>query len=341
MRVAAYTSGLSTPSARFRLRQYIPLWRQFGLETREFVGESYPPARSLILPLWLGVEMGRRCLQLIAGRHADLAFLQREFVSTLPTLESFTRRPRVLDVDDAIWLRQRFGSVDRLAANCDLVICGNSWIADHFARFTPRVEIVPTGVDTSRFVPRDPIRRGDETLVIGWVGTSGNFSYLDDIQNALRMVLEEIPWARLLIVADKRPFLPLLPPDRLIYRPWSASHEVETFHDIDVGIMPLRDSAWARGKCSFKLLQYLSCALPGVASPVGMNVEVAASGGVQLAQTEADWVESLLTLLRDPRLRLWLGAEGRVNVERNFASTVVAKRLAYLLLDIAGKSKHA
>lgn len=333
MRIAAYTQGALTPAARFRVRQYVPIWRELGFETREFVGEAYPPISRARRPLWLGVEIGRRCRQVFDGRHADVTFLQREFISTLPTFERFTKRPRVLDVDDAIWLNQRFESADRLAANCELVISGNAWIAEHFSRFNRHVEIVPTGVDTSRFAPRASVAR--EHLVVGWVGTSGNFHYLQEIQRALLVVLREIPAARLLIVADKPPSLPLLPAGQLMFRAWSEEREVDAFHDMDVGIMPMIDSDWARGKCGFKLLQYLSCGIPGVASPVGMNVEVAATGGVLLAKTDSEWVEALQTLLRGPRLRLQLGTEGRANVERNFAATTIAKRLADVFLGLS------
>ena len=339
MRIAAYTQGLTTPSARFRVRQHIPIWRHLGIETTELVGETYPPAQQIKRPLWLGFELGRRFRQVIAGRCADLSLLQREFISTLPTFERLTRRPRVLDIDDAVWLRQRFLSIDRLAAQCDLVICGNAWIADHFARFSRRIQIVPTGVDTTRFVPLAVPRPEPDHLVIGWVGTSSNFTCLESIQNALRIVLREIPSARLLIMADKPPLLPEIPPDRLVFRPWSASAEIDAFQSIDVGIMPLTDSVWTRGKCSFKLLQYLSCGIPGVASPVGMNVDVAASGGVLLAKSDTEWVESILGLLRDPPLRLQFGANGRANVENHYAATTIARRLAELFHEIAGVPK--
>lgn len=331
MKVAAYTQGLLTPAARFRVRQYISVWRDFGIDTNEIIGNAYPPDKLVKRPLWLGVEVGRRCWQLIENRRADLTLFQRQFVSTILTLETFTQHPRVLDVDDAIWLNQRFNSVDRLATQCDLVVCGNAWLADHFSRFNHRIEIVPTAVDTSVFMPRVPIAQR-EHLVIGWVGTSGNLIYLQSIQNALRVVLREIPDARLLVVSNMPPSLPLLPPDQLIFQRWSEALEIDTFQNIDIGIMPLIDSEWARGKCSYKLLQYMACGIASIVSPVGMNVTVAASGGVLLANTESEWVDALLTLIRNPHLRLQYGAAGRANVECNYAVTTVGKRLADLFM---------
>src|SRR5688572_19387775 len=158
LRVAAYTGGRSVPSARFRVRQYIDALRGEGVELREYCAllDSYPPRQRSLRPLWAAAALGERMVAAARSWRADLTLLQRTMLSSFLTAEPLTRRPRVLDVDDAIWLhRGGFGgsSARRLARMCDLVICGNAFVAEHFEQWNPNVRLLATGVDTARFRP--------------------------------------------------------------------------------------------------------------------------------------------------------------------------------------------
>jgi glycosyltransferase involved in cell wall biosynthesis len=359
--VAAFTGGWNVPSAKFRVRQYIePLGRN-GIRVREHAAALgvYPPAATLLRPFWAAGTLASRMPSILGGRRADLTLLQREMLSTFVTLEPLTRSPRVLDVDDAIWMGREGRAARRLAEISDLVICGNAYIAEHFAAWTSRTALLPTAVDTDRYTPlwrpgvgtegnpgaEAPGPRGEgvpgprdpgEGPVIGWMGTSSNFPYLERIEAALAAALRARPAASVLIVSDRAPTLAALPAGRWRFSPWSADREVADLQAMTIGLMPLDDTPWARGKCSFKMLTYMACGVPVVVSPVGMNVDVLAEGAVGLpATTSSEWTESLVSLLDAERERRTMGEAGRRVADARYSVRVVAPRLAALLTGAA------
>ena len=152
LKVAALTGGQNIPSARFRVRQLIPALRRCGVDMQEFIPSvsRYPPVRKSLRPIWGGAALAIRAPAVLATHLYDIAFLQRELISTLLTLEPLTKRPRVLDVDDAIFLSQRWRSIERLVRQCDLVICGNDHIAEHIGQWNENIAVIPTAIDTKR-----------------------------------------------------------------------------------------------------------------------------------------------------------------------------------------------
>lgn len=272
---------------------------------------------------------------LLAGR-ADVCLLQRHLVSTLVTAEPLIRSPIVFDVDDAIHAGTRGWTADRIARRSALVICGNRFLADHYAGLAP-VEIVPTGVDSTRFVPAQ--RRPDRP-VIGWSGQSSGFSYLYEIEDDLAACLRRWPDAMLHIVADRPPEFTLMPRDRWRFVRWRPDVEVSALQEFSVGLMPLRDSVWERGKCSFKMLTYMSAGVPVVVSAVGMNVEVLAHGECGYGVSGVgEWVDAISTILSTPALAQRMGVRGREIVEQHYSSAVIVPRLAALLRAVAGDGR--
>jgi glycosyltransferase involved in cell wall biosynthesis len=265
----------------------------------------------------------------VLSHRYDAVLLQREIMSSFVTLEPLTTRPRILDVDDAIFLQRGGGFAKRLAELSDRVICGNNYLAEWFGRWNANVDVIPTAVDTERYLPNAKAKPSGQPLVIGWIGTSGNYKYLYGIEGALAKVMRNHPSTRLKVVGDKLPEFRHLPLDQVDFVPWSEAIEVHAIQSMDIGIMPLEDSLWARGKCSFKMLQYLATGLPVVVSPVGMNAEVLALGNLGIgAVTEKQWIDGLIALLENRTLRARFGTEGRRVVESSFSIRVVAPRLA-------------
>jgi glycosyltransferase involved in cell wall biosynthesis len=268
----------------------------------------------------------------LASWQGDLTLLQREMISTLVTLEPFTKGPRVLDVDDAIFLYRQGRAAKRLAELCEVVICGNAYLGDWFSQFNKRIELLPTAVDTERYAPRIQPGAGDGGLTLGWIGTSGNLKYLTMIEEALLGVLDRFPRVCLRVISDRPPDLGRLPSDRWVFHRWTPESEVAQIQGMDIGLMPLEDSPWARGKCSFKMLQYLACGVPVVVSPVGMNQEVLLVGEVGLGARNSDeWAEALATLISDDALRHRLGAQGRAVVETKYSVRALAPKMASIL----------
>lgn len=336
VKVVAFTGGKNVPSARFRVRQLIPFLAKYGVELHEFVPlvSKYPPERKWLRPIWGIAALAVRVPVVFAAQRYDVVFFQRELVSTFVTFEPFTKRPRVLDVDDAIYLHRGGRFAERLARLVDLVICGNNFLADRFSKWNKNVTVIPTPVDVHRFVPSKSPQR--EKCVIGWIGTSSNFKYLYSIEAALKEVIKIFPHVFLRVIADKRPSFRIIPNERVQFIPWSPANEVKAVQSMTVGIMPLADGEWERGKCSYKMLQYMACGVPVVVTPVGMNAQILALGKVGLAATShEEWIEALRWIITaDEEVRESMGREGRRVVEKHFSVDVIAPRLAQVLKEL-------
>jgi glycosyltransferase involved in cell wall biosynthesis len=328
VRVAAFTGGIPS-SPRFRVRQYIPWLRQYGIDITEYMARlwSWPPTNKALRPLWLPATLLDRIPAVLKSHGYDVTLLQREMVSTFVTLEGFTHRPRLLDVDDAVWLHPRAGrNFPRLARICDAVICGNDFIAQHVRQWNREVFILATAVDTDQFCP---LEQSNEKQVIGWTGVPSNLKYLYEIEEALATVLEKKKDAVLRVVSSAKPVFRLLDPARVEYVRWTPEVDVQSVREMSIGLMPIEDSDWGRGKCSYKMLLSMSCGVPVVVSPVGMNNDVLALGKVGFgARTTAEWVDSLLWLLDNPGKGAEMGAEGRRVVEQHYSLHALAPRLA-------------
>ncbi|MEO7651365.1 MAG: glycosyltransferase family 4 protein [Bryobacteraceae bacterium] len=303
--------------------------RLLGVDVREYYSlfGCYPPRHRALRPFWGAAAVAERTVSACASFFADVTLLQRQMLATLVTAEPLTRGPRILDVDDAIWLHRGGASARRLARLSDIVICGNGYLAENFERWNPNVRVLATGVDTDRYRPATDFRP-DGVQRIGWSGESSNFRYLNQILPAIRTILEKCPDSVLRVVADCRPQLEGIAEDRLEFIRWSPDIEVQALQGMTVGIMPLEDTSWARGKCSFKLLTYMACGLPVVASPVGMNAEVLCAGGGEGPRRWQDWVDAVLGLLSNETKAQTAGLVGREAVERLYSVRNLAPRLA-------------
>jgi glycosyltransferase involved in cell wall biosynthesis len=340
--VAAFTTGREVPASRFRVRQYIADLKLHGVELSEFYPSAggYPPEQKWKRPFWAAASLAGRVPDIARSFSYDVTLLQREILSTFLTLEPLTKRPRVLDVDDAIWLNRDSSFARKLAAISDSVICGNSFLAEYFRQWNANITILPTAVDTKRFVPLKANSFGDSP-VIGWSGNRSGFADLKMIEAPLRTVLAKYPKARLRVMADERPALDV-PAHQLEFLQWSPEIEVQAIQGMDVGIMPLRDTLWSRGKCSYKMLLYMSCGVPVVVSPVGMNAEILEMGSIgQAAATPDDWVGALEAVIEDPKRGTAMGEQGRKVAVNSFSIEVLAGKLAVELLRVAGRGQKS
>lgn len=339
LRVAALTPGVRVPSARFRVGQYVAPLRELGVELhwRPAPVSAYPPERRWLRPFWLPASLAGRVSGLLATRRADVTLFNRELVSTLATLEGLAASPRVFDVDDAIFLRRGGAYAASLARRMDRIIAGNDFLAGWFADHNPEVAVLPTAVDTARFSPAggDP----EPGFVVGWSGTSGNFPFLEAIVPAVAEAMSREPRLRFHVSADRPPSFRGLDSDRVTFVPWTSEGEVDFIRSLDVGLMPLRDDDWARGKCAYKMLLYLACGVPTVTTPVGVNAQLLTAAEVGLpARDLGAWTDAVLALMGDPDARGAMGRRGRDLVEREYSLAALAPRLATLLLETAGRS---
>ena len=203
-------------------------------------------------------------------------------------------------------------------------------------RGTERVWIVPTCVDTFRWQPRP--RSGGGLWTIGWIGTGGNLDYLSAIEEPLRAFLVEHSDARLLVVSDREPAFENLPAEGWRFERWSEDREVALVGSMDVGLMPLPDTDWARGKCGAKMLLYMAAGLPVLVSPIGSNAEILALGRVGFGpKTPEEWLEGLRSFYSAPDLAAEYGTAGREIAVRSYSVDANAPKLAEIFRQVAAR----
>jgi glycosyltransferase involved in cell wall biosynthesis len=331
LRVMAYTGGQNVSSARFRVRQYVSPLAQWGIDIQEKwpAFTAYPPRAQVLRPAWFAATVAQRLVQISASRECDVVLFQKELVSTLPTVEKLARRPCLVDVDDAIHLFRGGWAARRLAAVADRVIVGNEWLAEIWRQWVSEIEVLPTAIDTNKYkpTPRPP------TPVIGWIGLGSNLHYLAAIAPALAKVVERFPETRVAVCSDAEPDLPGLP---VSYVPWSSDAEQPFLASISIGVMPLADGPWERGKCAFKMLQYMAAGRPCVVSPAFMNAQILRQAEVGLAAaTLDDWVDALCGLIRDDDAAKKMGDAGRKLAAKAYSVEALAPSFAAQLRRLA------
>lgn len=325
------TQGRNIPSTRFRWSQYADDLACEGFIVSEFASHfgAYPPASRGKRPFWLTASIAEGLVRTLNSSRFSLRFLQRNLISTLCTWEPLLRKPFVFDVDDAIFLGPRGNNANRIANSASIIICGNDFLANHFEKFGV-VTVLPTAVDTARYSLRS--NQWPDKRIVGWSGSSSGLKYLYKIESALLSLLEKHPDVVLKIVSDKAPMFKIIPPERLIYEQWSPQREVAALQEFSVGIMPLEDDLWARGKCSFKMLTYMAVGIPVVVSPVGMNADVLGQAACGFGpRSEEEWVDAISCLLIDSSLAEKMGSAGRQLIEARYAKNIVGPKLACIL----------
>lgn len=238
----------------------------------------------------------------------------------------FLRRPRQAgQAPNRSRLRRRkFAATCRA---CDLVLAGNDFLAAAARPWSRRVEVLPTPVELESYPAAPPADRHGDTVV--WIGLPENLAYLEPLRPVFADLARRVPAFRLRLVCSEFPDWPEIPLQRVR---WSAATEVEQLATAGIGIMPLADDDWARGKCAFKLLQYMAAGLPTVASPVGENAEVVTDGETGFLASDPElWSRRLEDLLASPELRSTLGAAGRERVRRRYDRRVIAPRAVGLI----------
>jgi glycosyltransferase involved in cell wall biosynthesis len=273
-----------------------------------------------------------------ASLTCDVVFLQRELLRGLTPWaeELISKSPRgvIFDFDDAIWLRYPSNGdsnpIAKIIRASRAVVVGNEYLASYAKLYNPNVYIVPTPIDTLRIRPGQPSFH-DGLFRIGWTGSASTLSYLYELVPVFEKLRSLSDRIILSVICDKQPKTSLGLPVEFLQ--WSPQNEVMGLQLFDVGIMPLPDNGWTRGKCSFKLLQYLAAGLPAVVAPVGMNIEVLGKNTARgiMARTVDEWLDALQLLYREPQLRQELGTTGRKHVEEHFDLRIHAEKLARII----------
>jgi glycosyltransferase involved in cell wall biosynthesis len=342
----------TAPSQRYRLEQWLPHLEQRGISVdiapfadQELMDLLYRPGRRLMKGACNASAFFRRLREIGNASKYDAVVIHRAACLGGPAVIeraiSILGGRLIFDFDDAIYLldtteaNRQFGWLKfpgKTATICRIsqhVVVGNSYLADYARRFNPSVTVIPTSVDTDRYYPAK--RAGAAgCLVVGWMGSSTSQRHLERFVPMLREVTAW-PGIELRVVSDREPVLPEVP---YVWRRWSAESEISDLTQFDIGIMPMPDDQWSRGKCSLKALLYMAMGIPAVCSSVGANREIIRHGeNGLLATTEAEWLANLKALVDDPQLREKLGTAGRRRVEEDYSMVRCAERFAGVVRD--------
>jgi glycosyltransferase involved in cell wall biosynthesis len=346
---------------RFRIAQFIPYLESVGFEvtlsslfTPEFFRLVYKPGHYARKAVTFALLTMKRLGSLRDTSHFDVIFIYREMFPIGPAIverliAARHRPPIVFDFDDAIFLPsvsdanrligafkwpQKVASIIRSSEH---VITGNEYLSGYARRFNTAVTTIPTSVDTERFVPSSVVSgnggaRADDPIV-GWIGSPTTGGYIRSLANVLRRVRERHRFV-LRVSGAGEPFA--IPGVTIRHEPWALDREVQLFNTCDVGVYPLADDEWSKGKCGFKAIEFMACGVPVVAAAVGVNREIIQDGrNGFLAADEDEWVDKLGRLLGDPELRRRFAEAGRRTIEERYSVQVNAPKLAATLRAVA------
>lgn len=359
MKILAFTkySRLGA-SSRLRTLQFIPLLEEKGFEfdIQSLFDDNYLEnlyTNSSRSKLALIKYYYKRLIALFKIQHYDLIWIEYELFPYLPAFAervlSFIGKNYIVDYDDAIFhnydlsqnllIRKLLSKkIATVMEKSSYVIAGNEYLIQYAkSSGAKHIKWIPTVVDKSRYGLAE--KKKSDIKVIGWIGSPSTQHYLIEIKEALNTINEHHP-IRLLLVGANQDIADELPDIDVEIVPWSESSEIQHIQQMDIGIMPLKDGAWEKGKCGYKLIQYMACGIPVIASPVGTNINIIeSSNSGLLAKSIEQWVEALELLLLSSQKLEEMGMAGRNCVEEVYCLQVQAPILANTFHSIIKKSE--
>ena len=274
----------------------------------------------------------------------DVVCIQRRLLSPFEFCLIRKKSSKVLfDLDDAVMYRSssspRPHSLSRrlkfrwMVKGSDVVTVGNRFLEDQVLRVDrkKKVFVIPTSIDMNLYPQKKKISHSEE-IVLGWIGTKGNLKYLRKLDPVFETIRQRFPRVKLKIVSNEFYDSSHLP---VVKKLWKLEDENEDLISFDIGLMPLDDDLWSRGKCGLKIIQYLSVGVPAVCTPVGINPDIVQDGENGFwATSHQEWVDRLSDLIQNPDLRLQMGLKGIETVEREYSLTVTSEKFLSVLQSL-------
>lgn len=328
------------PSNRFRIEQYLPYLKEKGITytlspfyNRFMYKNLHKSGYYAKKALFLIVFLSRRLYDVLRCHTYDIVFIHREAYPfngyVFELLFKVFARHMIYDYDDSLFLRKP-KKISKTIQLSDSIISGNQFLKKYALQYNSNVFVLSTCIDTARYKPKiKPLENA--TVVIGWMGTFFTSIYLELLKEAYAYLSSKYKNVRFMIVGGNFSDTQL----PVIRREWSLQSEVSDLQEFDIGVMPLFDDEWARGKCSFKIIQYMAVGIPAVASNVGMNREIISHGKDGfLVEDRGEWIQKLSLLIEDAELRRRMGECGRRKIEQ--AYSLEANKMAFV--DILKKT---
>lgn len=335
-------------SSRLRSYQYLPYLEKAGIEVcvaplfnDDYVRSLSVRKRSKLAIIWAYIK---RLQFILKVSQFDFLWVEKEMLPWIPAWLEISLLPNnipfVVDYDDAVFhrydqhhlsiVRKILGDkIDAVMRRADLVIVGNDYLGLRAKNAgAKRIKLLPTVVDMSRY---QISAKNHSQLTIGWIGQTSTSQYLASIVPVLQKIIDLYGVRVVAVGANELQFKDL----PIHVTPWAEATEVSEIEQFDIGIMPLSDDAWEKGKCGYKLIQYMACRKPVIASPVGVNKEIVVEGvNGFLANNSEEWFKALQTLCEDAQLRERFGKAGQQRVEQDYCLQVTAPRLQKLFYSV-------
>ena len=333
MKVTYYSKYSSNgPSSRYRAFQYVDLLKKQGIDlhiSTLFNDQYFQILRSdsIVRPLkkipYTLARFQHRKTEL-QGNNADLVVVEQQLFPYLPFAieKQYLPARYLLEFDDAIFLTHP-SKLPRMIAHATAVIAGNETLLEYARKYQEKVHVVPTALDTAKFraTPRSP----SDKIVIGWSGLEYNYPYLNLIAPVLRKVSTKRN-VEICILSGSPPKHFDFP---FRFERWDGETEVEQLNQFDIGLMPLGMDEWSKGKCGFKLLQYMSLEIPSIATPIGVNESIVQDGvNGFLARDLSEWEARIQLLLEDAGLRKRIGQAARATIIEHYSTEVWLPKIA-------------
>lgn len=336
---------MSAASARVRVANYIPFLREHDVELTHaptISDSEYALLVSAASPLRKATVIARSVRRGAAVRRREALLLVHRLLllTPIPSIDP----PRSLDIydfDDALlvgsaaaanrrfqWTKQEGRRAIACMRRARLVLTGNATLAAQARAYAARIEVLPSCVDPE--IQPQRAHHTDESVTIGWIGSHTTVDYLRPLLPVIARLRERGMAMRLVVVGGDTGERV----DWIEHRRWSLETQASDLASFDVGVMPLPDTDWTRGKSGYKLLQYFAAGVPAIASPVGVNTEFVADGRGISATVDADWEHALTELARDAGARAERGAAARRFVEQHYSYQRWAPELAHLLREL-------
>jgi len=317
---------------RFRVKEFIPFFNENGVRVE-------------LIRVSKNIHSRHKNFKSLA--HFDIVIIQRKLLSPIDLffVRHFSKK-MVFDFDDSIMYRSsahgnhyswtRMNKFKSMMKTVDGVLAGNTYLKNEASRFISpdKIYLMPTIVDLKEYSIKN-YNKKKQDFIIGWIGTSGNLHYLKSIAPALDKLNKKYGNIKLKIVCDSFFDLNNIEVIKKIWKPENVEEDLKSF---DIGVMPIADDLWARGKCGLKVVQYLAAGVPAVVSPVGLNRDLAIPDKTGLwAVNIDDWADKISELIDDPDKRIKMGLAGRKLVEKKFSLQAQAPRYLSILKKITGE----
>ena len=321
MKLLVLIQGHEIAASRYRILQYLPYLKDNGVSADVM---EFPDTIREYAGLYTKLDQ------------YESVFVQRKRFH-FPFLGLFRHKAKriIYDLDDAVMFRNSFSKspysrtrqkrFNNMVSSCDAIIAGNYFLKEQTLPYNPNVVVIPTSIPTARYSLKD-YNINKDIVTIGWIGSQSTIHYLESMKDVFDEVAKLHPGkVELKIICDVFFDCETIPVRKVH---WSSETEVDELKDCDIGIMPLRDDLWSRGKCGLKILQYFGVGIPVVCTPVGVNRDVVHPGeNGYWAMNRKDWTEALSALIINSELRKSMGYVGRKTIEKGHTLESNAPRI--------------